>query len=270
MSDEMFKKTQEEIELMNKPFSMGAVETDSPETDAPTTDIPNDETDAPSTDAPVETNAPNTEAPGTAAPKTEAPTTDAPDDRDQIIADLRTKLNEKDVTTKTPTTKAPMVFEEQNFLKDLDLEDVTRDPKEFNKLLNSIYQKAVTDTQKTVSTEVTQSIPDMINVVSNLQKATDDFYNKNKDLEPFKKVVAHVFDDLITANPNKSYAKVMLDVAQETRKRLELPKPTNKKVDKGTPPRLPSKKKKPGRTDHKPKPSSLEEGIDAMNTSLRR
>lgn len=268
MSDETFEKVQKEIELMNKPFSMGSVKN---ETEAPTTEAPIIDTEAPATEAPsVETDSPKTEAPETTAPKTNAPTTDAPDDRDQIIADLRTKLNEKDVTTKAPTTKAPTVFEEQDFLKDLDLEEVTGDPKEFNKLLNSIYQRAVTDTQKTVNAEVTQSIPNMVSVVSNLQKATSDFYDANKDLEPFKKVVAHVFDDLVSAEPNKAYDEIMLDVALETRKRLELPKPTNKKVDKGTPPKLPNKKKKPGRSDPKPKSSPLEEGIDAMNNSLRR
>lgn len=266
MPDETFDKMKKEIDQMNEPFSMGDAETDSPGTDAPSTEAPDDTTDAPSTDVPSA----ETEVPETTAPKTDVPTTDAPDDRDQIISDLRTKLNEKDVTTKAPTTKAPLVFEDQDFLKDLDLEDVTRDPKEFNKLLNSIYQRAVTDTQKRVGVEVTQSIPNMVSMVSNLKKATDDFYDANKDLEPFKKVVAHVFDDLIVANPDKAYAEVMSDVAQETRKRLKLPKPTNKTVDKGTPPKLPSKKKKPGRSDHKPKSSPLESGIDEMNKSLNR
>lgn len=264
MGDEMFKKTQEEIELMNKPFSMGSVETDAPTTnEPPTTEEPDIKTEAPTTDEPsVET-----EAPETTAPKTEAPTTDAPDDRDQIISDLRTKLNEKDVTTKAPITLAPI--EEQDFLKDLDLEELTGNPEKFNKLLNSIYRKAVT-TQRELESEVNQALPNMINVVSNLKKATDDFYDKNKDLEPFKKVVAHVFDDLVAANPDKPYTEVMSNVAQETRKRLELPKPTNKKVDKGIPPRLPNKKKKPGQTVHKPESSPLEEGIDAMNKSLGR
>lgn len=262
MPDVEFKKMQEELDMMNKPFSMGSVETDAPidpgvKTEPPTTEEPS-----------VETEPPKTEVPETTAPKTEAPTTEVSDDKDQIIADLRDKLNEKKITTKAPTTIAPV--EEQNFLKDLDLEEVTGDPKEFNKLLNSIYQRAVTDTQKRVGTDVTQSIPNMVSMVSNLQKATDDFYGSNKDLEPFKKVVAHVFDDLVTANPEKPYADVMLDVAQETRKRLDLPKPTNKKVDKGIPPRLPGKKKAPGRINNKPKLSSLEEGIDEMNKSIRR
>lgn len=267
MPDEMFKKTQEEIELMNKPFSMGSVETD-----APTTNEPDIKTKPPTTEEPsgdIETDAPKTEAPETIAPKTGAPTTDVPDDRDQIISDLRAKLNEKDITTKAPTTKAPI--EDQDFLKDLDLEDVMRDSKEFNKLLNSIYQKAVTDTQDTMGIKINQTVPNMVSMVSNLQKATESFYDDNEDLKPFKKVVAHVFDDLVATNPDKPYSDIMSDVAPEVRKRLELPKYIKKQKEaKKTPPKLPSKKKKPGRATPKSDIGSLEESINTMNETLKR
>lgn len=260
MSDVM----QDEIEQMNKPFVMG--EEDEQKTDAPTTDEPVAGTDAPTTDEPdIEVDEPKTDAPAT-----DAPTTEAPDDRDQTITDLRAELAEKDIKPDAPTTKAPIVFEDQDFVKDIDLDEAIRDPKEFNKILNSIYQKAVTDTQQRLGTEISQSVPNMVSVVSNLQKATDVFYGDNEDLKPFKKVVATVFDDLVTANPNKQYADIMTDVAPEVRKRLKLPEYVKKTVDKKTSPKLPKTKSKPGRTTNKPKISPIEEGINAMNETLRR
>lgn len=261
----MFEKTKKEIDLMNKPFSMGDEGDEGDvKTDPSTTEEPDDE---------IKTEPPTTEEPDEdrlIIKPTDAPTTDAPDDRDQIISDLRAKLSEKDVTTKAPTTKSPITFEDQDFLKDLDIEEVVRDSKEFNKLLNSIYQKAVTDTQKNVGVEVTQAIPNMISVVTNLQKATDTFYDENEDLKPFKKVVAQVFDDLVITNPDKPYSELMSDVAPEVRKRLELPEYVKIKETKKSPPKLPSKKKKPGQAGPKRDLSSLEEGINAMNETLRR
>lgn len=270
--NEHLKRIQTDVDLMNKTFSGKPVATEPP---APGTDPPSEfKTDAPKTDPPA-TESPaefKTGVPSTDAPKTEAPTTNAPDDRDQIIEDLRAKLADNDKASKTqaPTTEAPLVFEDQDFIGDLDVEDVTKDSKELNKLLNTVYQKGITDTRGMVGTQISQSIPSMITMVSNLQKATENFYEDNKDLEPFKKVVATVFDDLVAENPNKSYSDLMADVAPEARKRLELPMPQKKVVDKGKPPKLPRKKGKPGRTDEKPPLDPMQKDIDEMNENLRR
>lgn len=262
---------QDEIDLMNKPFVMGDdINTDppAPATDppAPITDAPDDfKTDAPTTDAPSNETIP----PKTDAPATDAPTTDAPDERDQTIAELRNKLAEKDIKTNAPTTTAPLVFETHDFLKDIDIEEITSKPEDFNKLLNAIYQKAVTDTQKRVDVNISQTVPNMINMASSLKKATESFYDNNGDLKPFKKVVAHVFDEIVNNNPNKPYADVMEEVAPEVRKRLELPAYVKKTVNKRKPPRLPNKRGKSGKAEAKPKANTLENDINSMNEVLR-
>lgn len=267
---EHLKKIQQDVDLMNKSFDEGIV--DEPVvTEEPTTEEP--KTEPPATSAPDEfkTEALRTDAPETEAPKTEAPTTDMPDDRDQVIEDLRAKLAEKDTTppvpkTKPPTTEAPVTFEEQDFTKDFDLENLTDDAKELNKLLNTVYQKAVTDTRKAPGPNL-QSIPEMVVAATNLQKVTDAFYNENKDLKPFKKVVATVFDDLVTKDPDKKFSELIKDVAPEVRKRLELPDQV-KKTDKGKLPRLPRKKGKPGRPKDKLDSTPLQIELEEMNVTL--
>jgi len=264
--DENLKRIQKDVDEMNKTFSGEEITTDPPvpETDAPIDLVDEVKTEPPSTDEPEEF---KTDAPETSAPKTDAPTTDAPDDRDQIISDLRAKLADKGEAPKTqaPTTTAPLTFEDQDFVGDLDIEDSS----DLNKILNAVYQKGITDTRGIVGKQAT-SIPNIVTMVSNLQKATETFYNENKDLVPFKKVVATVFEDLVAENPNKPYSDLMKDVAPEARNRLELPPIQKKTVDKGKPPKLPRKKGKSGKTKDKPTLDPMQADIDEMNKDLRR
>ena len=275
---------EKELDLMNKSFNEGTSTdppgTESPGTEAPGTSAPG--TESPGTEAPG-TSAPGTEAPGTSAPGTEAPTTEVPaeDEKDKTIRELREKLALKEEGPKTsapkteaPTTEIPLTFEELDFLKDLDFDELTRDPKEFNKLLNALYQKAVVDTRKGLGEGVLRSIPDIVRAnvtaITNLQKASEDFYADNKDLKPFKKVVAVVFEEFASDNPGKKYSEILEDVGPEVRKRLELHLKATKPDDKEAPPKLPRKKGKSGGTGKEPETTPLVNELDEMNKTLGR
>jgi hypothetical protein len=274
------EETAKEVDLMNKSFS-GLTEgdedlsTDPPvATDAPATEVSS--TDAPATDAP------STTAPATDAPATDAPTTDAPDERDQTITDLRAKLAEKgqkkETTTDAPTTSAPLVLEPQDFIGDEDVENLTNNKESLNKLLNLVYSKGVTDSRNIVSNGVARVIPSIvtgqIDVVTQMKETRDNFYAANEDLKSFPNVVATVFDDIAKRDPKQTYDSIIEAVAPEVRKRLNLPEPTIEskkgKNDKGNPPKLPRKKGKSGRSQPKPKTSSVETELDAMNEVLGR
>jgi hypothetical protein len=135
-------------------------------------------TDAPFTES-VATEAPGTNAPGTEAPKTNAPSTDAPttkapedDELERIkkeneslrkqVADAHEK---KTPATKSPGTKAPATevpFEEIDFLgKEIDLDDLTRNPDMLNKILNKVY-KLGSDTSKAFQETTLRNIPDIV------------------------------------------------------------------------------------------------------------
>ncbi len=265
--NEHLKRMQSEVDEMNKTFnpfqeSSNTSVTEPPGTVAPSTDLPGD------LDL-------STDSPSSSAPSTTAPSTDAPDERDQVIADLRAKLAEKETKPEPePQPEPELKFEEQDFVGDLDFDTLVSDPKEFNKFLNTFYQKAVTDTRRVLGEGVLRSIPDIVRtnltIMTSLQEASKRFYEENKDLEPFKRVVATVFEDLSSANPGKTYEQLMPEVAAESRKRLELTSKALKPKGDNQPPRLPRKQGRSGTPEGKPNLTPIESELDAMNKVLLR
>lgn len=196
-----------------------------------------------------------------------------PDEKDKIIEELRRKLEERETPAPTPKPEPPpeepLTFEPTDFIGDLDPEDIMRDKDELNKLLNSVYSKGVTDARKLTSEKVLLSIPEIVrnnlNIMTELQKTSDEFYANNKDLAPFKKVVAAVFEEVAAKNPDKKYGELLNEVGDEARRRLEL----HKKVAPTPPaPRLPNKKGSPPANTNKPDTSSIQSEIELMNKSL--
>jgi hypothetical protein len=193
-----------------------------------------------------------------------------PDERDKTIADLRAKLAEREVPKEPVKVEPPKTPEDQDFLGEVDLDELTRDPKEFNKVLNKIYQKAVVDTRSSVVETLPEIVKTNIQIMNELKATSERFYEENKDLQPFKKVVAVVFDELASANPTKNYDELIKEVAPEVRKRLDLKKevkePTTKKVDS---PKLPQKGGRVGRSD-KPTLEPLQAELEEMNRVIGR
>ena len=255
--------------------------------------------ETPATEAPVveeQVEKPDDKAPATEPPKEEkeeAPSTNPPKEDDELsrikaeneelrkkVADQTTLPKPKD-EPKPPTTDPPIA--DQDFIKDIDLDEVTREPSTFNKLLNTIYKKAVETVRGEVrksKEEVIQTVPEMvqrdIERKQSLRELSKRFYDNNKDLKPFAKVVGVVFEELAGQNPGRKYDEVLEMVGEETRKRLELKKPESTPVGKDKndnkdddPPPLPRTK---GGRITKPKQDSnpLANEIDQMNKVLGR
>jgi len=193
-----------------------------------------------------------------------------PDERDQTIADLRAKLAEKEVPREPEKKEPPKPPEEQDFLGEVDLDELTRDPKEFNKVLNKIYQRAVVDTRSSVVETLPDIVKANIQIMNELKTTSERFYEENKDLQPFKKVVGVVFDELASANPTKNYNDLIKEVAPEVRKRLDLKKEVKEeKKEKVEPPRLPQKGGRTGKSD-KPTLEPLQAELEEMSKILGR
>lgn len=270
-------KLEDELKEMEDAFEEPESGIDDYRTDAPGTESPG--TEAPGTETPG-TDAPGTKAPGTDAPGTSAPTTEAPveDQRDKELRELREEIEKlkgpktKAPKTEVPSTDAPIV--DEDFLGDLDLDEVSRDPKLFNQLLNKLRKSNIEASRAEVRQaveSVVRSIPDIVKnnvaLTATLKEVNEKFYKENEDLKPWKKVVAAVFEERFAENPNKTYNELLPEVAVEARKRLGLQKDAIKTKDKDTPPKLPRKKGGP-RQQPKPDVSELESEFDEMDKAL--
>ena len=164
---------------------------------------------------------------------------------------------------------------EQDFIGDKDIDDLIRDPKEFNKVLNAVLMKGIEigkDHNRRTAEGVIKSIPEItkknVEIVINLKKLSDQFYDDNKDLAPFKKVVSLIFEEKIAANPDKTYEEVLRDVAPEVRKRLELHQKTiNDQKPNDQKPSLP-KVKGQQRITNQPKTNAIESELSEMDKAL--
>ena len=267
---------EEELAAMTK--SLGADSDDvtaAPGTESPGTELPG--TEAPTTEVPSEDS--STEAPGTESASTDAPTTEVSDEMAQLRAEIELlKSQNKPASTESPGTNAPSTeapIIEEDFLDGVDLEEIMSDPVKFNALLNSVYKKGVRNTRDEVlsGTEGTlKSIPDIVKtniaIITSLKKASEEFYDSNEDLKPFKKVVAAVFEEISAANPDKTYVENLNTVGDEVRSRLELQKKAVSK-DKNKSPKLPVRKGQQ-RQQQKPETKGITSEIDAMNKSLEQ
>ncbi len=201
------------------------------------------------------------------------------DERDKTIESLRKEneeLKKAKVETKVEPKEEPKptTLEEQDFIGELDPEEIIRDKNSLNKLLNSVYMKGVADAEKVTSEKILLHIPDIvkynIGIMNDLKETSENFYKENPDLKPFSKVVAAVFEELMSNNPGKNYKDLVKEVGDETRKRLDLHKKAvveEKKPEDKTP-KLPTKKGSITVTDKKPNTSPLQNEISEMNKTL--
>jgi len=281
-----------DIESMNEVISMpdaGALKpasTEPPATNAPATMQP--ATSAPMTMAPG-TQAPSTQAPATSAPATTAPATEPPaeDLFDRILSEngeLKKRLEALERSKETPKTSAPKTsapsteppLPDEDFLGDSDLDELTRDPSAFNKLLNTMRKKIREEVRQEMlsgNETILKSIPNVVKntqqILNDMEKVRANFYKENPDLEPFQKVVATVFEEEYSKHPDKSYEEVLKDVGPEARKRLELYRKTQQNQQPNNPPPLHSKKGQPRRgNQQQPQTDPLLNEIDSMNKTL--
>ena len=200
------------------------------------------------------------------------------DDKDKTIAELRRKLDEKEAKEEPEPEPEPepeqLTFEPQEFLdEDVDLEYLVREPEKLNEVFNKIYQRTITDTRKILGEGILRSIPDIVRtnveIMNKLNQMNTKFYNDNKDLKPFQKVVAAVFEEVATENPGKDMMELLPIVADESRKRLELHKQTLKSAERKVP-KLPSRKRRTTISEEKPNTNPLMDELSEMNKVIRR
>ncbi len=206
------------------------------------------------------------------------PTTPDPEDKFESLKreheEFKLKLDE--ILNRKPEEKKEVVvpeqITEQDFLEGEDIDNIINDSSAFNKLLNKVFLKGVEIANKRQE-EIKNTLPETIrnNVVSieKIRDASNKFYNENKDLVPFKKAVATVYNELAEENPTWDMNKLLKESEVETRKRLNIVKPDNSKsTEKNDVPSLPRKRSQPRSTPSTKPIDPLVSDIEAMNAVL--
>ena len=194
------------------------------------------------------------------------------------IDNLKSKLEEKE--KKVPEEEPPPPPEEVpikdiDFINGADVEDILTDGDKLNQILNAAYKKGVEYTRSEIkegNIDVMRSIPDIIKnnmqIQSAMTVAREKFYAENSDLAPFKKVVATVFQEISSDNPDKNYQDILSMVGDEARKRLELHKKAVKIDKENSPPKLPQKRGQQRITKPKPNTDPMTSELNAMDQAL--
>lgn len=179
----------------------------------------------------------------------------------------------------------PEPISEEDFLGELDLDEVSRDPKLFNQVLNSMYKKAIEYVRSEVKKGnelVVRSIPDItkntIATETQMKSMSDKFYKENSDLKEWGKVVAAIAEELIADNQDKSLNDIFFGdkekktdsmLATEVRRRLGLKKQAMQKKEDDPPPNLPGNKGGGGkRKSTEPELTSFEKELNEMEAVL--
>jgi hypothetical protein len=272
--DEFEKEQMNQMSQMDEGIIMDADTLDKEEeVESPTTEQPEETSEEEKVEEEVE----EPEEEPEESPTTEEPEVDELADIKQEMAELKAELarkaEEEAAKTEPPSTEEPI--EEVDFFKDLDFDESTTDKESFNKLLNSVLLRGVEighKRAKKIDEEITKSIPNLINEnllsVASLEKASERFYDDNKDLVEHANTVSEVYKELAAGRPDVEYLNILNETGTEVRKRLGLKKPVQND-EEPKPPRLPKKKSQHRQsTQPKPKSNSVLDEIDEMDKAL--
>jgi long-chain-fatty-acid--CoA ligase ACSBG len=138
-----------------------------------------------------------------------------------------TPVEEKRVETPSTPIEKRLELSEEEFNSAMESE------KGFNKTMlpklanlveeraKSIVENRITDLLRTLPS----SMSEMIRTVVDLRFATQQFYERNKDLKDFRPFVSMVGNEVMSKNPDKSLDEAFVLIEQEVRKRLKLSTP---------------------------------------------
>lgn len=100
-------------------------------------------------------------------------------------------------------------------------DDVMKSSDNFNALLTSVVNTAVERSLRLMPQVATQLVEQQVN----LKNAVRDFYTDNRDLEPHKKYVGFVANEIAAQHSDWGLTQILQEVEKEVRGRLKLARP---------------------------------------------
>ena len=180
---------------------------------------------------------------------------------DSLIKEI-TKEKESNISAGGDKTDAENAIED--FLGDMDIDDVSSDKELFNKVLTKVaskIEKQVEEKYKNIYQDIEQ-----INNRKEVEKMVDIFYKENPDLAGVKTTVQAVATDIIKNNSDKSLKEIFNMAADGTRRMLGIKKQKevikNKKNKQN--PALVKKSQNVNKVKKTVKKSKLQSEIDSL------
>lgn len=116
----------------------------------------------------------------------------------------------------------------EDFIGDLDMDDVSSDPKVFNKILLSVIKKAVELSDQKSSKRLENAVPlavkTQVKQYTGTKDAIDEFYKNNPDLSNVRKVVKACASQIVDENPEMKWENILNKAAEKTRQTLGIEK----------------------------------------------
>lgn len=192
---------------------------------------------------------------------------------EEQIAALRAQIVELSTKTDTPKKEEPAqekVLDDEDWLGELDPQELLSDKASFNGLLNrlhkSAYDKAKADAQEALLKSIPGVIKAQIAEHATMKKLVDKFLEDNADLdnEDLKPFMAKVVTELAAANAEWSPEEVFKAAGPEIRKRLGLKAAAQKKAEKQANPGFAPVPGGAGNQKKAPNLSKMEREVQAM------
>lgn len=146
-------------------------------------------------------------------------------------APAKVKVAKEDKDEKSSVTAETL----EDFIGDLDMDDVASKPEIMNELLNKVLQKGI-ETGKKLSAEqagssassVSQTVATQVDNAITVKEMINKFYAANPELSNVKQVVQACASQIVQDSPDKSFKDVLNMAADAARKTLGIPKSTKK------------------------------------------
>jgi hypothetical protein len=160
-----------------------------------------------------------------------------------------------------------------DFLADVDIDEVLTTTDGLNSLLNSVYNKAMSDASRLTAEQIMKSLPQVVTTYVQqhiaYRETVNDFYQNNPDLMGVKKTLARVANEVTAEKPELDLEGVFDEAATRTRKLLGLRKSVQENSSNKETITTSDKKLKPAfaRSKGRPTPGNLDSlatEIDAL------
>lgn len=110
------------------------------------------------------------------------------------------------------------------FVTEEEFEKLFESPKSMNAVLSRVYQRALEDARKSVTTDVVGMVGKLVSEQMALHQLVTDFYARNQDLLPYRQFVGFMANKIQAQHPDWDYTKVFEETEKEVRKALKLTK----------------------------------------------